>query len=66
MHPLENRYLKPSEAAEYLSTSTRTLRRIRDAGQIKCSYLGRQVRYRISDLDKYMEAQRGRVIRTRD
>lgn len=54
-------YLKPTEAAEFLRTSTSTLakRRLNGDGPKYCR-IGRAIRYLKSDLDEYMARSRVR------
>ena len=48
-------YLKPWEAAEYLSSTKGTLAQMRHKKQGPCWYaLGRAIRYRKEDLNAYM------------
>lgn len=51
-------YLKEKDAAEYLAVSARTLRRWRQAGQIKCSNPSARIYlYRRSDLDEFFASR---------
>ena len=62
---MDDTYLTPRDAARYLSSSQSTLAKMRCAGAGPCfTRIGRAVRYRRSDLDKWMEA--GRVGSTSD
>lgn len=51
------RLLTTKEAAEVLNLSEQTLRNWRSTGLVKVPYveLGSAVRYRVSDLEKYIE-----------
>lgn len=42
------------KAAAYLDVSTRTLARLKKAGEIPYARCGRQIRYRKADLDAYL------------
>ena len=67
--PMADRWMRPTEAAQYLGISTRTLYRMKDKGTIKFSYLGtsgRQARFRLSDLIRYMEQRSVGRIETRN
>lgn len=46
--------MTPKEVAAYLKVSQRTLRRLR----VPCVRFGRLVRYRTSDVDRWIEARR--------
>jgi excisionase family DNA binding protein len=49
-------YLKPSEAAEYVGSSTSTLSKLRLSGAGPTFLrIGRAIRYRQSDLDRWMD-----------
>lgn len=55
----ENAVLTPSQAAKYLSVSSRTLIRFRVQRKGPAwTYVGHQVRYRRTDLDAYLDANR--------
>jgi len=45
------------EAAEYLCCSERTLRQLRQRGLPFVQLTGRSVRFRVADLDKWIESQ---------
>jgi len=47
--------LSESEAAEYLGTSVRKLRRLRAAGRIRYTRVGRTPVYRLTFLDEYLD-----------
>ena len=52
-------YLRPTEAAAYLKSSTSTLAKLRCAGGGPCYVrIGRAIRYRKSELDEFMTASR--------
>lgn len=54
-------YLRPSEAAAYLNSSTSTLAKLRVYGGGPIFYrIGRAVRYRTTDLDEFMARSRVR------
>jgi excisionase family DNA binding protein len=52
-----------SQAAEYLSTSERFVRRLIAERRIAFHHVGRHVRLAVSDLDAYIEAGRVEPIR---
>ena len=56
---LENRLLKPREAAAYLGSSVSALSQYRALGIGPLYFkIGKMVRYRISDIDKWLEEKR--------
>lgn len=62
---LDSRLLKPSEAARYLNTSVRTLRRLFYRGKFSAIRSRNFVRYDRLELDRWIEDQkeRGRPLR---
>lgn len=50
-----DRLLTAEEAAAILRISTKTLYRLRDAGKLNAVKIGRSLRYRESDLKRYMK-----------
>ena len=55
---MNDRLLTTDEAAEYLTVQERTLRSIRQRGEIACVRIGHKrgkIAYRMSDLDAYVE-----------
>lgn len=59
LSPLENRWLPPTEAAKYLGVEVGTLSKWRSGGKgpIYSAGLGRDPRYRLSDLMDYMASK---------
>jgi excisionase family DNA binding protein len=55
---MERRYLKVEEAAEYLNTSERFIRRLIAERRIAFHHIGRHVRLSIEDLDAFVAAGR--------
>ncbi len=55
---IQRRYLTEREACRYVRCSRFTLYRLRKKGLLPYSYLGNSIRYKIDDLDAYMEANR--------
>jgi len=53
--PLPKRLLRPAEVMELLSLSERSLRRHARLGVLPAMQIGRSVRYRISDIQKYLD-----------
>ena len=53
-----NRYLTQSEAAAYLKVAKSTISMMTSRGEITHYRLGRSVRYRIDDLDKFMRSRK--------
>ena len=51
-------YLPTSEAAEYLSISTLTLRKLRERGLVRMVMIGNKQLYNLSDLDAFLEEKR--------
>jgi predicted DNA-binding transcriptional regulator AlpA len=60
-NPKPTGYLKPLEAAQYLRSSPSTLAKLRlYGGGPTYSRIGRAVRYRLADLDAWMDLRRSR------
>lgn len=57
-----DRYLSVPEAAEYLNTSERFVRRLISERRIAFHHVGRHVRLALSDLDAYLAAGRVEAI----
>lgn len=55
---LTARYLSVPEAAEYLNTSVRFIRRLIAERRVAFHKLGKHVRFAVSDLDEYVSAGR--------
>ena len=53
---LNKPWLSPTEAAEYLSISTETLRRRANRGDLKRYGTGQAARYKRSELDHYLHS----------
>ena len=53
-----NRYLTVAEAAEYLNTSDRFVRRLISERRIAFHHVGRHVRIAVADLDAFVQAGR--------
>lgn len=51
-------YLSVPQTAEYLSTSERFVRRLIAERRVAFHRVGRHVRFRLSDLDAWLDAQR--------
>ena len=51
---IKEKWLSSEEAAEFLKVSKKTLQRYRDAGKLAYSKDGRSIRYKKSDLIKYL------------
>jgi len=51
---MQEEWLSTNEAAEYLKVSKRTLKRYRDAGKLAYSKDSRKIRFRKSDIIKYL------------
>ncbi|MEE4601200.1 MAG: helix-turn-helix domain-containing protein [Desulfobacteraceae bacterium] len=49
-----NRYLTQKEAASYLKVAKSTISMMTSRGEISHYRIGRSVRYRLDDLDKFM------------
>ncbi len=52
------RWISNKEAMEILGVSPRTLQRYRDSGCIPFSKIGKNCRYRLSDIERVLEAHR--------
>ncbi len=52
------KYLTVSETAEYLNTSERFVRRLIAEQRIAFHHVGRHVRFALSDIEVWLEAQR--------
>lgn len=52
---LKPNILNSSQAADFLGVSTRTLQRLRDRGKLKYYQDGRIIRYRLTDLEDYLD-----------
>jgi excisionase family DNA binding protein len=52
------RYLSVPEAAEYLNTSVRFIRRLIAERRVAFHKLGKHIRFAVSDLDSYVAAGR--------
>jgi len=59
-------YLDIAGAAEYLSVSTKTIRRLIGTGQLAHYRVGRAIRVAVGDLEEYMAAQRVEPINIAD
>lgn len=55
---MSSKYLSVPEAALYLNTTVRFVRRLIEERRIAFYRLGRHVRLAVSDLDKYIESGR--------
>jgi excisionase family DNA binding protein len=55
---MDTHYLSVPEAAEYLNTSVRFIRRLIAERRVAFHKLGRHVRFAINDLDEYVAAGR--------
>lgn len=55
---MERRYLKVDEAAEYLNTSVRFVRRLIEERRIAFHKVGRHVRLNVTDLEAFAAAGR--------
>jgi excisionase family DNA binding protein len=55
---MEHKYLKVPEAAEYLNTSVRFVRRLIAERRIPFHHIGRHVRLKVADLDAFIDAGR--------
>lgn len=55
---MDTRYLSVPEAAEYLNTSVRFIRRLIAERRVAFHKLGKHVRFAIADLDAYVAAGR--------
>jgi excisionase family DNA binding protein len=55
--------LDPAQAARYLGTSERHLRRLWQEGRLSAVKIGRRVRFTRRDLDSFIEANRHRAVR---
>lgn len=51
-----DRWISGREATEMLGVSPRTLQRYRDSGRIQFSKIGRNCLYRVSDIERALEA----------
>ena len=56
-------YLTVAQTAEYLSTSERFVRRLVAERRVAFHHVGRHVRFRLSDLDAWLDAQRVEAFR---
>ena len=61
---MERNYLNVQEAAEYLNTSVRFVRRLVAERRVTFHKIGRHVRFAASDLDAFVEAGRVEAITT--
>ena len=52
------RYLSVAQTAEYLGTSERFVRRLVAERRVAFHHVGRHVRFRLSDLDAWLELHR--------
>lgn len=53
---LEDRYLKPAEAAKYLGLSEQTIRNKASKGEIPFKKVGSALRFRRAELDQWVES----------
>ncbi len=60
------RYLTVSEAAMFLNTSERFVRRLVAERRVAFHHVGRHVRFAVSDLEAFVQAGRVEPIRVRD
>ena len=61
MHPVSTSnpaWMSSADAAVYLGITTRTLYRLADRGEIAAYQIGRVYRFRVADLDAYLESAR--------
>jgi excisionase family DNA binding protein len=63
---MEPRYLSVPEAATYLNTSVRFIRRLIAERRVAFHKLGRHVRFAVTDLDQYVSAGRVEPISVAD
>jgi excisionase family DNA binding protein len=61
---MEHTYLKVPEAAEYLNTSVRFIRRLVAERRIAFHKVGAHVRFAVADLDAFLAANRVEPITT--
>lgn len=61
----ETPFLNVGEAAEYLTVSTRTLRRYVAEGRLAYYRVGRELRFKRADLDRYLESLRREALEPR-
>jgi excisionase family DNA binding protein len=57
------RYLSVAQTADYLGTSERFVRRLIAERRVSFHHVGRHVRFRLSDLDTWLDGQRVEAIR---
>ncbi len=57
-NPVKKTYITTAEAAEYLSISTLTLRKLRERGLIRMVMIGNKQLYNLADLDAFLEEKR--------
>ena len=57
------KYLTVAQTAEYLSTSERFVRRLVAERRVAFYHVGRHIRFRLSDLDAWIDAQRVEAFR---
>jgi excisionase family DNA binding protein len=50
--------MKKKQVAEFLQVSERTIDYLRQAGELVCVKIGRSVRFRLEDVDDYLQRQR--------
>jgi excisionase family DNA binding protein len=60
-----DRYLTVAEAADYLNTSERFVRRLVAERRVAFHHVGRHVRFAVSDLDAFVQAGRVEPIMVR-
>jgi excisionase family DNA binding protein len=61
---MQRNYLTVQEAADYLNTSVRFVRRLVAERRITFHKIGRHVRFAVADLDAFVEAGRVEAITT--
>ena len=60
---IDEAFLTTEEVLEYLQVNLRTVYRLIKAGKIPAVRVGRQWRFRKSDIDAWLESQRTRSVR---
>lgn len=60
---IDEAFLTTEEVLEYLQVNLRTVYRLIKAGKIPAVRVGRQWRFRKSDIDAWLESQRARIVR---
>jgi len=54
---LENKYADMTEASHLLGLSPRTIFKLIKKGDIECTKYNRKIRFRVSDIEKFLEKQ---------